>query len=196
MGGIEVPLVMGSAATHLVSGLGGQEGRALREGDVLTIGDAEGRIHRRRLSPAAWMALEHRTTLRVTPGPQFDEFSAESQQLVFEESFEVTEESNRLGLRLRGPKLGTQKAGDRITEGVSLGAIQVTPDGNPIVLFVEQQTTGGYPIIVNVISADLHRVGQLRPRDKIRFECVNWSTAREAWRELQSLWSDEARLFA
>ncbi len=65
-----------------------------------------------------------------------------------------------------------------ITEGVSLGAIQVPPGGSPIILFVEQQTTGGYPKIANVISADLHRLGQLRPRDEIRFELVTFETAR------------------
>ena len=65
-----------------------------------------------------------------------------------------------------------------ITEGVSLGAIQVPPGGRPIIVFVEQQTTGGYPKIANIISADLHRVGQLRPRDEIRFERVEMETAR------------------
>jgi antagonist of KipI len=65
-----------------------------------------------------------------------------------------------------------------ITEGVALGAIQVTPSGQPIILFVEQQTTGGYPKIANVISADLHSLGQLRPRDEIRFERIEMSEAR------------------
>jgi len=65
-----------------------------------------------------------------------------------------------------------------ITEGVSLGAIQVPPSGHPIILFVEQQTTGGYPKIANVISADLHSLGQFRPRDEIRFERVEMSEAR------------------
>jgi allophanate hydrolase subunit 2 len=65
-----------------------------------------------------------------------------------------------------------------ITEGVSLGAIQVPAAGSPIILFVEQQTTGGYPKIANVIAADIHRVGQLRPRDEIRFEEVTFETAR------------------
>ena len=65
-----------------------------------------------------------------------------------------------------------------ITEGVSLGAVQVPTAGSPIILFVEQQTTGGYPKIANVISADLHRLGQLRPRDEIRFEPVTFDTAR------------------
>ena len=76
-----------------------------------------------------------------------------------------------------------------ITEGVSLGAVQVPPEGLPIILFVEQQTTGGYPIIANVISADLHRVGQLRPRDEIRFEQVDFETARSLLIEQEKLLS-------
>jgi antagonist of KipI len=74
-----------------------------------------------------------------------------------------------------------------ITEGVSLGAVQVTPSGTAIILFVEQQTTGGYPKIANVISADLHRVGQLRPRDEIRFELVTLEEARELLVEQERL---------
>jgi antagonist of KipI len=74
-----------------------------------------------------------------------------------------------------------------ISEGVSLGAIQVPEGGKPIILSVEQQTTGGYPKIANVISADFHSLGQLRPRDEIRFERVDWETARELLREQEEL---------
>jgi len=78
-----------------------------------------------------------------------------------------------------------------ITEGVSLGAVQVTPGGLPIILFVEQQTTGGYPKIANVISADLHRVGQLRPRDEIRFEQVTFEAARSLLMEQEKMLASE-----
>ena len=74
-----------------------------------------------------------------------------------------------------------------ITEGVSLGAIQVPAGGSPIILFVEQQTTGGYPKIANVIAADIHRVGQLRPRDEIRFEEVTFDAARTLLLEQEKL---------
>ncbi len=86
-----------------------------------------------------------------------------------------------MGLRLRGPAIPSP-AGHMVTEGVALGAVQVPPDGQPIVLFVEHQTTGGYPKPANVISADFWRVGQLRPRDEVRFELV---TMEEALRALQ-----------
>ena len=84
-----------------------------------------------------------------------------------------------MGLRLTGPSITQKSPGEMISEGVSLGAIQIAAGGQPIILFVEQQTTGGYAKIANVISADIHSVGQLRPRDEIRFELVGWDTARE-----------------
>jgi antagonist of KipI len=78
-----------------------------------------------------------------------------------------------------------------ISEGVALGAIQVPDGGLPIILFVEQQTTGGYPKIANVISADLHSLGQLRPRDEIRFERTGWETARSLLREQEEFLASE-----
>jgi allophanate hydrolase subunit 2 len=93
-------------------------------------------------------------------------------------TYRVIEESNRMGLRLEGPPIPARSAGEMITEGVSLGAVQITHGGAPSILFVEQQTTGGYPKIANVISVDLSSLGQLRPRDEIRFEPVGWEMAR------------------
>ena len=78
-----------------------------------------------------------------------------------------------------------------ISEGVSLGAVQVPEGGQPIILFVEQQTTGGYPKIANVISADFHSLGQLRPRDEIRFEQVNWEAARTLLAKQEKLLASE-----
>ena len=83
-----------------------------------------------------------------------------------------------------------------ISEGAPLGAIQVTPSGQSIILFVEQQTAGGYPKIANVIGADLHSVGQLRPRDTIRFAEVSLQEARALWIEQQQLLGSPERLFA
>lgn len=93
-----------------------------------------------------------------------------------------------MGLRLEGDPIPTGSGvGEMTTEGVSLGAIQIPEGGQPIVLFVEQQTTGGYPKIANVISADMASVGQLRPRDEVRFEKVSWEMARSLLREMEEL---------
>jgi biotin-dependent carboxylase-like uncharacterized protein len=174
-GGIVVEPFLGSASTHVLSGLGG---RLLRAGDVLRIGPATGAM--RTVSAQVLDQLAPRKVLRVTPGPQSDWFSG------LTGAYRVTEDANRMGLRLEGEPIPAP-AREMITEGVSLGAIQVPPGGQPIILFVEQQTTGGYPKIANVISADLHSLGQLRPRDEIRFEQVSFETARALLREQEEL---------
>jgi len=186
-GGIMVKPFLGSASTHLLSGLGGHEGRALRKGDVLRIGPTTASFRKRVLATQALQRLSHRKVLRVTPGPQSDCFPAPSQQLFYESTYRIAEDSNRMGLRLEGPPMAQGSAGEMITEGVSIGAVQITAAGLPIILFVEQQTTGGYAKIANVISGDLHSLGQLRPRDDIRFERVGWDTARALLLEQEQL---------
>jgi antagonist of KipI len=186
-GGIAVKSFLDSASTHLLSGLGGYEGRALRKGDALQI-DLATALHRKgAIAPRALERLSPRKLLRVTPGPQSDSFSEASRQQFFAGSYRVAEDSNRMGLRLEGQPIAQNSSGEMITEGVSLGAVQITAGGLPIILFVEQQTTGGYAKIANVISADLHSLGQLRPRDDIRFEQVDWDTARALLLEQEQL---------
>jgi biotin-dependent carboxylase-like uncharacterized protein len=177
-GGIAVQPFLGSASTHILSGLGGFAGRALRKGDVLRTGSARKAFRKRTLAPQASEHCWRRNVLRVTAGPQVDWFSESALRSFYANTYRVGEQSNRMGLRLEGVGITQRRAGQMITEGVSLGAIQVPAGGSPIILFVEQQTTGGYPKIANVIAADIHRVGQLRPRDEIRFEEVTFDAAR------------------
>jgi antagonist of KipI len=195
-GGIQVKAFLGSASTHLLSGLGGHEGRALRKGDVLRLGTPQSKVRERTISHAVLLRLKPRKILRVTDGPQSHQFSEEAKQVFFRSTFRVSEESDRLGLRLGGPTLAFPNAGEMITEGAPLGAIQITPSGQPIILFVDQQTTGGYPKIANVIGVDLHRVGQLRPRVDIRFERTALAVARSLWIEQEGLLNGREQLFA
>jgi antagonist of KipI len=190
-GGVEVTPFLGSASTHLLSGLGGHEGRALRKGDVLKIGEASGAYLRRTVAAKALERLSPRKVLRVTPGPQSDWFPESAQEIFYASAFRIAEESNRMGLRLEGAAVPEGSGGKMITEGVSIGAVQIPSGGSPIILFVEQQTTGGYAKIANVISADLSSLGQLRPRDEIRFERVGWETARSLLREQEELLTSE-----
>jgi antagonist of KipI len=190
-GGIEVMLFLGSASTHLLSGLGGHEGRALRKGDVLKIGKANGTYRKRTVAAKVLKELSPRKILRVTPGPQRDWFPESSQKIFYASTYGVTEGSNRMGLRLQGTPVPEGSGGKMITEGVSIGAVQVPSGGLPIILFVEQQTTGGYAKIANVISADLGSLGQLRPRDEIRFEPVEWETARSLLSRQEELLASE-----
>lgn len=196
-GGIEVKRFLGSASTHLLSGLGGFEGRALRKGDVLHVASAKQafRTFRTKKVPERFLTqLAPRKILRVTPGPQAAWFSAAAQKTFHESAYRVTEEANRMGLRLEGPPIPAGVQGEMVSEGVALGAVQIPAGGKPILLFVEQQTTGGYPKIANVISADFHSLGQLRPRDEIRFERVDWPTARALLLEQEALLASEELL--
>jgi antagonist of KipI len=194
-GGIDVELFLGSASTHLLSGLGGLEGRALRKGDALKLGAASGEFRKRKLAGTALKKLAPRKILRVTPGPQSDWFPQAAQKLFYSSVYRVSEASNRMGLRLEGPALAGGGA-EMISEGVSLGAVQITAGGLPIILFVEQQTTGGYPKLANVISADLSSLGQLRPRDEIRFERVNLEAAHKFLREQEKLLASKELILA
>jgi antagonist of KipI len=177
-GGIAVEPFLGSASTHVLSGLGGFEGRALRKGDRVELGAANSPFRKSALSPKALESLGPRKVIQVTDGPQSDWFAESSWKTLCGNTFRVSEQSNRMGIRLEGPPIQLEASREMITEGVSLGAIQVPPSGHPIILFVEQQTTGGYPKIANVISADVHSLGQFQPRDEIRFERVEMSEAR------------------
>ena len=194
-GGIDVRLFLGSSSTHLLSGLGGLEGRALRKGDMLKTGRNGGSFRtfrKRKVLDRALEQLAPRKVLRVTAGPQSDWFSEAAQKAFYGGTYRVAEESNRMGLRLEGGAIAASAGadgGEMISEGVSLGAVQITASGLPIILFVEQQTTGGYPKIANVISADLSSLGQLRPRDEIRFAPVEMEAAR-------ALLADQEKLLA
>ncbi len=175
-GGIASPKVLGSASAHVLTGVGGGP---LRAGDRLPIGDAAVRNPKWGGAPAQpWSSAGARLIpLRVVCGPQAGWFSAD----LYRSSYSVAEESNRMGLRLRGPAIPSP-AGHMLTEGVALGAVQIPPGGQPIILFVEHQTTGGYPKPANVISADFQRLGQLRPRDEVQFELVSMERALDLLR--------------
>ena len=190
-GGFAVPRVLGSASTHVASRLGGLEGRALRQGDRLRFADAPAPPPTRRLDAAERGPLAPRASLRVTDGAQSARFAETSRRLLFESQYVVSGDSDRMGLRLSGPVVPPPLAGRMATAGMPLGAVQIPPAGEPVVLFVDHQTTGGYPVIASVISADLHRLGQLRPRDAVRFEPVSLATARDLLRE-QDAWLSAA----
>ena len=196
-GGIDLTPVLGSRSTHLPSRLGGFQGRALRRGDRLPLGGpgaaspgdpehfgvAGGPLM---LRPEALDRLAPRPVLRVTPGAQAERFDERARRLFAESEFTVSATSDRMGIRLDGPAIPTPGDGRMPSEGMPLGAIQVPPDGAPILLFVDHQTTGGYPVIASVIAADVWRAGQLRPGARVRFETVVPEAARAAYREQQA----------
>lgn len=183
-GGLQTPRVLGSRATHLVSRMGGLNGRALAGGDRVPIlaGTAAGP---RRKSPGLTLPTSGRALLRVMPGPQDEWFHPDAMRTIAGVSFRISPRSNRMGYRLQGPPLVRVHEGELISEPVGLGAIQVPAAGEPILLMADRQTAGGYPKIGHVIAADLPLAGQLAPGDFIEFvlctrqEAVSALIARE-----------------
>jgi len=181
-GGFDIPLVMGSASTFVAGHFGGFKGRRLQSGDVLQVRQ-HGSFRVRSLRPGALDSLRAPRPLRVTKGSQQDWFGPEAFEKLFSSAYTVSEQSDRTGLRLKGEAVRPREQSELLTDGIPLGAIQVPQDGQPIILFVDQQTTGGYPKIANVIAADIHRVGQLRPRDEVRLVEVSIADAVQAMGE-------------
>ena len=172
-GGIEVPPVLGSRSTHWASATGGFHGRPLGRGDVVYGGAPEPFVIQRigtRLPDSVRPRYERSATLRVTPGPQQEYFLSTSLAGLTEGSYTVSPQSDRMGYRLVGPKLIAQKGSRQfISDGTAMGALQVPSDGHPILLMADRQTTGGYPKLAVVISADLSLAAQLAPGDHITF---------------------------
>jgi biotin-dependent carboxylase-like uncharacterized protein len=189
-GGIAVPPVLGSAATFVRGGLGGFDGRALREGDAVPL--ARPRAAERPESRLARLPEPgHDRPIRVVLGPQHDLFTEAAVATLLEAEFRVSADADRMGMRLGGPPLRHRAGWDIVSDAIATGAIQVPGSGRPILLLADHQTTGGYPKIATVVSADLPVVGRRRPGDAIRFAAVGVEEAeqlaRAAERELAAL---------
>jgi antagonist of KipI len=180
-GGIAVPPVFGSRATSVLSHMGPFGGRPLRAGDVLPIGDE--RRFDASGSGAYPLALPRGgAKLRAIPGPHDAMFTPEALQTLFSGRYLVTPSSNRMGYRLEGPALDHLAGADILSDATPLGSIQVPGSGQPILLMADRQTTGGYPKIATVISADLPIAGQLAPGDWVEFVPCTRAAALDALR--------------
>jgi antagonist of KipI len=182
-GGVDVPPVLGSRATHTRSGMGGLEGRPLRAGDRLAVGTVPQDARVEQLDPpvAPLPAAGQATTLRVLPGPQREWFDEAALDTLRQTTFTVDPQSDRMGLRLSSAAPIPRRArGEMISDATFPGALQVPPSGQPILLMADRPTTGGYPQIAVVISADLSLAGQLVPGDRVRFEMCSMQGARAA----------------
>lgn len=181
-GGLDLPVTLGARSTDLKAGFGGHEGRALRDGDRLPIHAAAALPSRALgLRPPDWSS-----TVRVLPGPEFDDFGPASQQALFDSAWRITPQSNRMGYRLEGPALLRERGGELPSHGVLPGVVQVPPSGQPIALLADAQTTGGYPKIAVVIAADLWKLAQARLGGTLRFQPCSLDAAQAALREQQT----------
>jgi antagonist of KipI len=188
-GGIAVPPVLGSRATHVLSGLGGLDGRAVTAGDRISLGVPLGEPLRRRVPSKSLPTGGAR--LRVLRGPQDDIFPDDTFELFQRTRFSVSSQSDRMGYRLECAKpLPYPLTAEMISDGTCPGAIQVPPSGLPILLMADRPTTGGYPQIATVITADLPVAAQLAPGDWVEFEFCTRSAA------ISALIAEEGRLLA
>ena len=176
-GGINIKDVMGAKTTHLTSGIGGLHGRILKKLDELDFGLLDDSI--KPIQNLNDSITTDTKIIKVTKGVQWSWFDKNQKNKLFLHQYQVEELSNRMGLRLFGNAIKTNRENEITTAGISLGSIQIPGGGQPIISFVEHQTTGGYPIIANVISADIRKVGQLKAGDCFQFELISLGSAEK-----------------
>jgi len=189
-GGIGGEKVLGSRSTNLGAGFGGISGRPVMKGDILFVHDPQGHLKTegRALPPQSIPAHPQNVKLRVISGPHQDHFDPEMLSAFLKASWDVTEKVDRTGYRLKGTAI-KEKAGletSIISEGVIAGAVQIPGDGQPIII-LRETVTGGYRKIATVITADLHRLGQLRPGNKVEFIPVSQDEALAALKEIEAI---------
>lgn len=200
-GGLDVPSVMGSRSTYLRAGIGGHEGRALRAGDRLPIGPASAlatttlsealsddgaqpfALSGRYLEDDPRPALDARP-IRCVRGPHLDLLSTADRRSFLAETYAVSTQADRMGYRLVGTRLSPAHGKDLVSSAVTMGAVQLPLGGEPIVLMADRQTTGGYPVVAQVITADLPLLAQMKPGAKLSFSEVSISDAQDALREM------------
>ena len=191
-GGVAMPRVLGSASTYVRGGFGGHHGRRLQARDVLPLRLASVSVEGdSRLSTPQDLGTQQ--TIRVVPGPQQDHFTEAALETLLSAEYAVSQQSDRMGFRLDGPLLSHSGDYNIVSDGIVSGAIQVPGSGQPIILMVDNQTTGGYPKIATVISADMPVVGRRKPGHRLRFQAVEVAQAEELRRAQELALEREAR---
>ncbi len=184
-GGIDVPVMLGSRSTCLPAAFGGVHGRALCQGDLLSIGyvGRQPMTPSGRRLPSGWVEpIGDVLALRVILGPQEDQFTPEGIRTFLSEPYRLMPEMDRMGARLQGPPIAHRSGADIISDSTPLGAVQVPSDGQPMILLADRQTTGGYTKIAVVVQEDIFRLGQATPGQVVRFRQISVSEAHAALR--------------
>jgi antagonist of KipI len=198
-GGLDVPIELNSRSTYLRAGIGGYKGRSLQRGDYIPLGNTSssrsrsllemlmreadgesGVISRWSVAPEMLPPYSSNPTVQVIEDGERELFDERGVSRFFNETYSVLPQSDRMGYRLAGSKLELKEKKEMISSAVTFGTIQIPPDGNPIVLMADRQTTGGYPKIGQVASTDLSLLAQVNIGGKVRFRSV---TLREAQKQ-------------
>jgi antagonist of KipI len=187
-GGIIVPRVMGSYSTYLRAKIGGFEGRALRVGDKLLIGEISGKIVKLEIPGTLLPTYSSHQSIRIIPGPEIKRFDFDAIRYFLTSEYHVTDQSDRMGYRLSGYTINSHTGNsDIISAGISLGTIQIPGNGQPIILMADRPSSGGYSRIANVISTDITLLAQLKPGDYINFNEISVENAQELFISSQKL---------
>ena len=186
-GGFQLPFQLGSRSTHIMTKIGGINGSLLQKGQELNFVDPN--KNKKGIILNQVIQLD-RSIIRITRGLQHDWFDLSAWKTLQEKPYKISPEFDRMGLRTSGKKIYPISPNHVITEGVPLGPVQIPGNGKPIISFVDHQTTGGYPKIANVITADLCKVGQLRSGDEFQFQLITMNEA-ESLRLEQELFVKE-----
>ena len=189
-GGIDVPKLMGSRSTYVKGGFGGLGGRPLRAGDKLeTLGfPLKGDFDEVAMPDSfVYPTYGHDHRARVVLGPQHGAFTDQGVETLLGSEYKVSVQSDRMGYRLDGPAIEHVSGPDIVSDGTSLGAVQVPGNGFPIILLADRGTTGGYAKIATVVSVDIGRLAQAMPGDAIRFESVSVEEAHEMFAEQEAM---------
>lgn len=217
-GGFQIPPVMGSVSTHLAGHFGGFQGRPLRKGDRLDLGPGPEGLYpslRRRFqggtapflgsdwfsSAARELDFTRPATLGLIPGPQWAMMTTTSREALLASTFRVGSQSSRMALHVEGATLALDTELEMISSGVATGTLQLPPDGRPLLLLADRQTTGGYPRLGELASVDLPVAAQLRPGEALRFERTDVESAQRLLlqrkarlRDLEKILSDQQAL--
>ena len=185
-GGIDVPQVMGSRSTYLRGTLGGLEGRALKKADRLSLLPAA-LPDVRRIAPEALPDYASDPEIRIVLGPQAGRFTEDGIATFLASAYQMLPQSDRMGARLTGERVAHVRGHDIVSDGIALGSIQIAGDGQPIVLLVDRQSTGGYTKLATVCSFDVGRVAQVKPGRSLRFRAVSVDEAHRLLREDEAL---------
>jgi len=186
-GGVDVQQVMGSRSTCLRSGTGGWEGRPLREGETIPLGEKRGKPRVTELPEGLVPGYGTPAMLRILPGPEIRRLAFDGLKNLMNEDYLVGADSDRMGYRLQGEPIRLNEQGHEIiSAGIVFGTIQVPPNGQPIVMLADRQTTGGYARIATVATVDHSLLAQLRPGDTVSFCEVSHEEARSLYLNSES----------
>ncbi len=197
-GGINVPHILGSYATYVRAGFGGFNGRSLQDKDIIPVNTLvsdqayfkqyTANLHQSEhvqvpwsIAPSLYPAYTNTPTIRAIKGPEYELFKDESKSNLWENEFIVSPQSDRMGFRLQGSSLYLKEPADMLSGAVTFGTLQVPPEGYPIVLMADHQTTGGYPRMAQIITADLPILAQVAPGSRIQFAEVTLEQAQRLY---------------